>query len=368
MVYGEGFESVNGLRSGWATATAGGATGSGALDPSQPFAAARRPSYKLSFASGTGTVRLTHRGMGNEGLVFQAGKPYEGYIFARAAAATTVTVALNDYTGGSTLATTTITVPAGGAWTQLNYTLTPSAGTTCVGITSDPAISCNNGQQPAFYDYMCVKCGGELSFGLSSPGTIWIGYARLEPGAWGRWAGLPIRIEAATNLQAMGITAMRYGGSVGSSVAWEVSSRGRRVVDAGDGSRVTTTASGLPPPCPPPRNPCPLLPPTQDFRGPVWNRTGLGRTWASADMCVVVGLETGGSGELRDGCGNGVQNAIASSPVTNAPPHTRPASIRPSASTFRSLPIPRCTTSNYRSRHATGRAGARSTPWTSPRR
>lgn len=169
----------------------------------------------------------------------------QGYFFARATATTTVTVALNDYVGGTVLASTTVTVPGTGVWTQLSYTLTPSAGTNCVGITSDPNISCNNGQQPAFYDYTCIKCGGELSYGLSAPGTIWVGYARLEPGSWGRFAGLPIRIEAATTLKAMGVTALRYGGAVGSSVSWE------------------------------------------DFRGPVWNRTGLGRTWAACDMCVV---------------------------------------------------------------------------------
>lgn len=94
---------------------------------------------------------------------------------------------------------------------------------------------------------MCIKCGGEISYGLSNPGdTVWIGYARVEPGAWGRFAGLPVKIEAANILQQMGVTAMRYGGSVGSSVAWS------------------------------------------DFRGPVWNRTGLGRIWVNSDMYVGV--------------------------------------------------------------------------------
>ena len=238
MVYGEGFETTNGMRSGWSNINDAGAQGTTALDNAQPFAAARRPSMKINYASGTGAVRLVHRGMGNEGLVFQGGKPYEGYFFARAAAATTVTVALNDYVGGTVLATTTVTVPAGGAWTQLSFALTPTGSTSCVGITSDPGISCNN----AFPDYVCIKCGGELSFGLSAPGAVWIGYARLEAGPWGRWANLPVRAEAAATLSAMGVTALRYGGSVASSVAWE------------------------------------------DFRGPVWNRTGLGRTWASCDM------------------------------------------------------------------------------------
>ena len=141
MIYGEGFETTNGMRAGWSTSLDGTAQGSADLDPSQPFAAARRPSMKVSFSSGTGAVRLVHRGMGNEGLVFASGKPYEGYIFARSDAATTITVALRDYTGSVVLASMDISVPAGGAWTQLFYTLTPSAGTNCIGIDSDPEIS-----------------------------------------------------------------------------------------------------------------------------------------------------------------------------------------------------------------------------------
>ena len=236
MVYGEAFESTNGMRSAWSTAMDGTAQGSAAPDRSQPFAAAGLPSMKLAFTSGTGAVRLVNRGMGHEGLVFSSGKPYEGYIFARADAATAVTVALRDYTGSVVLDSVVVNVPGGGAWTQLNYTLTPSASTSCVGIESDPEVDCNNANN--FADYVCIKCGGELSYALSGPGAIWIGYARLEPGPWGRWAGLPIRAEAAAILKAMGTAAVRYGGSVGSSVSWK------------------------------------------DFRGPLWNRTGLGRTCA----------------------------------------------------------------------------------------
>ena len=238
MIYGESFETVGHLRSAWSAQTDGGAAGSITLDNSHPFGASRRASMRVDFPSGTGAVRLANRGMGNEGLVFQAGKPYEGYFWARSDAAATVTVALNDYVGGVVLASTTVTVSAGAAWSQHSFTLTPSSNTSCVGITSDPNISCNN----AFADYICIKCGGEVSFGLSAPGTMWVGYARLEPGAWGRWAGLPIRAEAQQILSDMGVTALRYGGAVGTSVQWE------------------------------------------DFRGPVWNRTSLGRTWGAVDM------------------------------------------------------------------------------------
>ena len=239
MVYGEAFESTNGMKSGWTSVTDGTASGGAALDPEVAFAAAQLPAMRLSFESGIGSVRLAHRGMGNEGLVFQKDKPYEGYVFARSETTARLTVSLRDYQTKTVLASTRVTIHGGGGWTQLNYTLTPTAGTRCVGADQeDPDVACDD----PFPDYICIKCGGELSYSLDAPGTVWFGYARLEPGTWGRFEGLPIRIEAANTLKAMGVPALRYGGSVGSSVSWK------------------------------------------DFRGPLWNRTGLGRNWASSDM------------------------------------------------------------------------------------
>lgn len=239
MVYGEAFENTNGMRSGWTTILDGSAQGGASLDSSNPFAAAQRPSMKVSFSSGTGAVRFVHRGMGNEGLVFAESKEFVGYIFVKADTATTMTVALRDYVQGMVLNSTSVNIPGGNVWTQIFYDLTPTRSTGCEGIESDPAIDCNN----PFPDYVCIKCAGELSFELTNPGsTVWFGYVRLEPGSWGRFQGLPIRIEAAETLQSMGVRAIRYGGTVGSTVSWK------------------------------------------DFRGPVWNRTGLGRTWASSDM------------------------------------------------------------------------------------
>lgn len=239
LVYGEAFETTNGLKSGWGVYLDGSATGSGQLDPGTPFSVAKRPSMHVSFTGGAGAVRLAHRGMGNEGLAFNGSQPYEGYIFARANAPTTVTVALREISSGTTLASAPLAVPGGGAWTQLSFTLTPSSSTTCVDGSGDPTVDCNSG---GFPDYQCIKCGGELSFALTAPGDVWVGYARLDVGPWGRVPGVPLRADAFATLKSMGVTVVRYGGSVGSSVNWK------------------------------------------DFRGPVYNRTGLGRTWASCDL------------------------------------------------------------------------------------
>ena len=43
-------------------------------------------SLKIDYTSGTGAAATSNRGIGNEGLVLAAGKDYEGYFFAKAAA------------------------------------------------------------------------------------------------------------------------------------------------------------------------------------------------------------------------------------------------------------------------------------------
>lgn len=65
-----------------------------------------------------------------------------------------------------------------------NFTLVPSASTTCVGIPfgSDPTIDCGKNAGPA---HVCVRCGGEFSIGLAAQGGINIGYASMMPGSWG---------------------------------------------------------------------------------------------------------------------------------------------------------------------------------------
>ena len=67
--------------------------------------------------SGTGLVGMSNRGLGHEGLVFEASKEYTGYFFAKSAKAVTFTVAILDYVGGNkTLASAEIKF-AGGNWT-----------------------------------------------------------------------------------------------------------------------------------------------------------------------------------------------------------------------------------------------------------
>ena len=105
-------------------------------------------------------------------------------------------VGLRDYSGtGRMLATQRLAFP-GGNWTKLNFTLTPTASTDCVGIApgSDPLIQCTSSGSAA---HICVRCGGEFLLGLEAPGTVNVDYVFLQPGSWGRFEDLPVGVICA---------------------------------------------------------------------------------------------------------------------------------------------------------------------------
>merc|ERR1712061_956055 len=61
--------------------------------------------------------------------------------------------------------------------------------------------------------HVCVRCGGQFVMALKSGELARVGYASLQPGQWGRFANLPVHLEAVKALQSLGVTAMRQGGS-----------------------------------------------------------------------------------------------------------------------------------------------------------
>ena len=141
----------------------------------------------------------------------------------RADATATLVAQLVDHTTNITLASTAIPFVAQNstnAWTRVNFTLpATAAGTTCVDGASVPSVRCG---APAPYPrcnvdpdaHVCVSCGGQFQVGLQdSPGaTVQIDYVYLQPGDWGRFAGLPVLASGVATLQTMGVTAVRLGG------------------------------------------------------------------------------------------------------------------------------------------------------------
>jgi hypothetical protein len=140
--------------------------------------------------SGTGAGGVSNRGLGNAGMVFEEGKPYEGFLFASlpAAGSALLVVTLEDYEAKKVLATQTLTITARNSsdFVRYNFTLTPSAATTCADITpgSDPAVSCGHGRPRSTIGHTCVKCAGQFKISLSKPGSVLVNYAFLQPGQW----------------------------------------------------------------------------------------------------------------------------------------------------------------------------------------
>lgn len=177
---------------------------------------------------GPGSGGVSNRGLSNAGMVFQGGKEYEGYMFARlpAGASTPVAVhvSLENFVANETLATQMLSIHRGTDFHRLNFSLTPSSSTTCVDVVpgSDPTILCSSAVGKG---HACVRCAGQFKITLKTPGVVLINYVYLQPGQWGRLPGLPVLKSAADLLTTMGVTVIRQGGSYASSP----SARGTKV-------------------------------------------------------------------------------------------------------------------------------------------
>jgi alpha-L-arabinofuranosidase len=173
-------EGVSGM---WRGLRRGTAAGRFALDTSDPFIG--RQSQRIDFDKGKGEIGVENRGLNRWGLSFIEGKPYEGYVWVRSERPAAVVVALEAGDGGRVYAARRLTAAAG-RWQRLDFTLTPDA--------TDRA--------------------GRFAVKLDGPGSVHVGHAFLQPGAWGRYKGLPVRKDVAEGLVAGGFTVLRYGGSM----------------------------------------------------------------------------------------------------------------------------------------------------------
>jgi hypothetical protein len=119
------------------------------------------------------------------GLGLKAGKAYQGHLWARAEKPVELTVSLESRDGARSYARATLRV-TGADWQKLPFALTSDA--------ADPA--------------------GRFAVTLTAPGSLVLGYVFLQPGEWGRFRGLPVRGDVAEGLRDMGLTVLRYGGSM----------------------------------------------------------------------------------------------------------------------------------------------------------
>jgi hypothetical protein len=228
LIYGSSFEPGTQRVPGWTPFSVNTSNAPPVLTAYAAFSG--KPSMSFSLDAGGGSLGLRNRGIGGAGLFLEGSKPYTVSLWVWSGGAPTAFVELVDFTTNTSLARQDFTVMSNGpdwgsVWYQYNFSLTPSAGTPCVGIPfdSDPTIDCGGDAGPA---HVCVRCGGELRVGISSEGNFKVGYVELLPGPWGlvadkRGNPIPVLKSAGDVLTAMGVTLMRNGGSVSQSMRWK---------------------------------------------------------------------------------------------------------------------------------------------------
>ena len=165
----------------WRETVRGLARGETAFVTENPFKGSQ--SQRVTFLSGEGAYGINNMGLNRMGMHFVEGKPYEGYLYARTSAPTTLYVVMESADGTRRYAEQAVQLAPGG-FSKYEFFLTP--------VQSDVA--------------------GRLSLELRAPGSVDLGYVFMQPGEWGRFKGLPVRRDVAEKLIEQKVAVLRFGG------------------------------------------------------------------------------------------------------------------------------------------------------------
>jgi 3-keto-disaccharide hydrolase/alpha-L-arabinofuranosidase-like protein len=203
----------------WRAVQVGSAAGEFGTTKTAPFAGTQ--SQAVNFVSGEGRFGVENQALNRWGMNFVEGKPYEGYVWARAEKPATLFASLENRDGSRSYADTRLDVAAGD-WHRVDFTLNPNAG--------DKA--------------------GRFALALKQPGSIVLGHAFLQPGEWGRFKELPVRRDVAEALIDQGITVLRYGGSMVNNAGYQwkkmIGPRDRRPPYSGTWYQYSSNGWGIP--------------------------------------------------------------------------------------------------------------------------
>jgi len=167
----------------WTAYREGNAEGTFAIETDKLFNG--RQDQKITFQSGTGRVGIANSGLNMRGMYFQKDKDYEGVLWVRADKPVSLNLSLEDKSGKTSYAQQKVSVKDSN-WQKIEFTMTSS------------------GEDE--YGKFCIS--------LTEPGSVVVGYAFLQPGQWGRFKGLPVRLDVAEALIRQKVTVIRYGGSM----------------------------------------------------------------------------------------------------------------------------------------------------------
>jgi hypothetical protein len=203
----------------WRPAIRGHAQGNFRLVTDRPFVGSQ--SQQIELTSGEGEFGVENRGLKRQGMCFQAGKLYDGYVWVRSSMAGEIWLTMEEGDASRRVAETSIAVPGGDEWQRLAFTMTPESRVE----------------------------HGRLSICLRRPGQVVLGHVFLQPGDWGRFKGLPDRSDVVEGLIDQRLTVLRYGGSMINhpEYRWKktIGPRDRRPPHEGTWYRYSTNGWGI---------------------------------------------------------------------------------------------------------------------------
>ena len=166
----------------WQPFRRGSATGT--FQASVARAHSGKRSQKITFTGGAGEVGIENQGLNRWGLNLLEGKDYVGRVVVLAEQDTPLTVALESADGAHVYAEQMMNIPGDRNWHVVTFQCVPAA----------------------------TDAQGRFAIKLKRPGTVWVDYALLQPGDWGRYKGTQARRDIGEGLVTQGLTVLRYGG------------------------------------------------------------------------------------------------------------------------------------------------------------
>ena len=182
----KGSDCKNGNGIGWTQLLPAGTKATIALDSNRSM----NGFHSMQVAVQSGIAGLANRGNGGSGLFIEASRSYEGYFFTAADASADVRVSLYNRDTNSSLGSTTVHIAPSTSFTQQNFTVSTTASAACTDV---------------------IRCAGEFRIEVVGRGRVNFDFVFLQPGSWGRYAGLPVLRSGAELLLQMGIKSIRVG-------------------------------------------------------------------------------------------------------------------------------------------------------------
>ena len=165
----------------WSGFRQGDVTGDFTIEAENTFNG--RQSQRITMTSGNGRIGIANSGLNRRGMAFVKDKEYEGVLWARAEKPVKLLLSLENADGKTIYGQQAVQV-TDSKWQRIEFALNSSG--------DDES--------------------GRFSIALTESGSVVAGYAFLQPGPWGRFKGLPVRLDVANALIEQGITVLRYGG------------------------------------------------------------------------------------------------------------------------------------------------------------